>query len=202
MATPELSTENSKKKPGLAQVLVPVALIVVLVVSALWVLKSRTGKHADTHDDEAHFTMAEGKTLPDLELENLAGEKLHLSQIHAKVVLVNFWATWCGPCIQEMPSLDRLYREYKNQGLEVLAINMDENPANKVPQFMEKNALSFQSYIDPKGVLSDRLNIEGLPFTFVIDSERKILYSHLGDEDWFSRQTRSRFKKWLGIEGA
>ncbi len=196
MATPELSPENSKKKPSLAQVLIPVAAIVATAGTAAYFLKTHGG------DSEVSETVVAGKRISDLNFHTLKGDAKKLSEIKGKVILINFWATWCGPCIREMPSLDRLYREYKTRGLEVVAVSVDDEPENRVPKFFEKLGVSFESYVDRGGKLSEQIGVEGLPYTLIVDSDRKVLFGHLGDDDWFSHENRQQIEKWLGVDGA
>lgn len=200
MATPELNPENTKKKPNAMQVLLPVTLILATAITALLFIKSR-GAH-DHSNDSGGQQLQIGSILEDIELHTLGGEVRKLSTLKAKVVLINFWATWCGPCIQEMPSLDSLYRQYKSQGLEVVTISVDDQPEVRVPKFYEKLNLTFDKYIDKNGSLSEKLKIEGLPFTLIVDSNRKILFSQLGDENWFSTSTKKKVEKWLNGGGA
>ena len=177
MATPEISPENSKKKVSFAQVLVPVAAILAAVIVTLFFMKR-------SHEHEASPGVVEGKKIADLDLYTLSGDSKKLSSLPGKVILINFWATWCGPCIREMPSLDRLYKEYKTRGLEVVAVSVDDDAQKRVPKFFEKIGVSFASYVDQGGKLSDQMGVEGLPFTLIIDAERKVLLSRLGDDDW------------------
>ena len=81
---------------------------------------------------------SESKLAADFTLTNMQGEQVSLSQYRGKVVILNFWATWCPPCREEMPSMERLYRNYKDKGLVMLAINVDKNGKKVVSQFLHR----------------------------------------------------------------
>jgi thiol-disulfide isomerase/thioredoxin len=201
MPTESQPPESPGKKTSIATVLIPVAVVLVGVLFTLSFLKTKGSGDHGTHSEGGSATgqinRNVGETLPDLELKSLAGESTHLSDLKAKVILINFWATWCGPCVKEMPSLQKLATEYASQGLVVIGINVDENPAEVLSPFLKKHAISFPSFVDPDGSLADRFSISGLPLTLVIDSERKILFEHLGDEEWFDTLYRKQFELWL-----
>lgn len=107
-------------------------------------------------------------------LKNLAGVEKTLSDYKGKVVLLNFWATWCVPCIAEMPSLQLLSSLYKDRGLEVVAISGDADAA-LLKQFVEKQELTFEILQDPTLVVSPRYSVEGFPESFFIDRNGKFI---------------------------
>lgn len=116
----------------------------------------------------------------DFELKNLKGERVRLSDFKGKVVLVNFWATWCAPCKQELPHLNRMYQTYQNQGFEVLAISTDS------PQTMSQvgrlaRRWTFKTLLDPEGKVVAQLNPRGVaPYTLIVDPQGRIAYEHDG----------------------
>jgi peroxiredoxin len=108
----------------------------------------------------------------DFTLTDLDGKNWTLQSLHGKVVLVNFWATWCPPCRKEMPDLDALYRKFKDKGLVVLAIS-DEEMA-KVKPFLAERSLAFPILLDPGRKINELFRIEGIPKTFIYDREGKL----------------------------
>jgi peroxiredoxin len=108
----------------------------------------------------------------DFTLTDLEGKTWTLQSLHGKVVLVNFWATWCPPCRKEMPDLDALYRKFKDQGLVVLAIS-DEEIA-KVKPFLAARNLGFPILLDPGRKINELFRIDGIPKTFIYDREGKL----------------------------
>jgi peroxiredoxin len=108
----------------------------------------------------------------DFTLTDLKGKSWTLQSLHGKVVLVNFWATWCPPCRKEMPDLDTLYRKFKDRGLVVLAIS-DEEIA-KVKPFLAERNLSFPILLDPGRKINELFRIDGIPKTFIYNREGKL----------------------------
>lgn len=115
---------------------------------------------------------------PDFELENLNGERIRLSQLRGKPVVLNFWATWCAPCVIEMPIIQRSYEKYPGQ-FHVLAINADE-PHLKVERFVEDIGLTFEVLLDPGGAIQELYQIRGYPTSYFVDAEGIIRNTHIG----------------------
>jgi cytochrome c biogenesis protein CcmG, thiol:disulfide interchange protein DsbE len=126
----------------------------------------------------------EGIVAPNFTLKNLNGEDVSLSQFRGKYVLVNFWATWCGPCKVEMPSLEALYQRFKNKKFALLAISNDMFGATIVKPFVKANNLNFSVLLDQRLKASNAFGVTSLPATFMIDPEGKIIGALLGAEDW------------------
>jgi cytochrome c biogenesis protein CcmG, thiol:disulfide interchange protein DsbE len=113
-----------------------------------------------------------GFPAPDFTLQTQTGETYTLSELKGKAVLINLWATWCPPCRAEMPAIQNIYDEYKQEGLIVLAINMttQDNPLNIAP-FAEEYNLTFPILLDEKGVISSAYQLRSLPSSYFIDRE-------------------------------
>jgi peroxiredoxin len=126
----------------------------------------------------------EGMVAPDFTLKNLDGEEVSLSQFRGKYVLVNFWATWCGPCKIEMPSLEALYQRYKNKNFALLAISNDMFGATIVKPFVKANHLNFIILLDQRLKASNAFGVTSLPSTFMINPKGEIIGSLFGAEDW------------------
>ncbi len=116
---------------------------------------------------------------PDFTLETLRGPNLRLQEYRGQVVLINFWASWCGPCRQEMPILDRLHQRYEEAGFAVLGINVEgeRGPAEKIAK---KSKLTFPILIDEGQVVSKQYELEAMPSTIVVDRNGKVRYIHRG----------------------
>jgi len=121
------------------------------------------------------------RSTPDIALEIVDGGKLKLSELRGKVVVVNFWATWCPPCRREMPSLERLKGLMKGEAFEIVAINAGEDE-DEISGFREaiKPALTFRIALDPKADAMKAFSIAGLPTTYIIDRQGQIVYRALG----------------------
>ena len=110
---------------------------------------------------------ASSNSAPDFQLDNLRGEAVSLAQFRGKPVLLNFWASWCGPCRQEMPFLQEIYenQELQDTGLVILAVNIGESPAT-AERFMEAGGFSFPVLLDIDNSVAGKYNVRGIPATF------------------------------------
>ena len=128
----------------------------------------------------------------DFTLQLLGGGNTTLSSLRGKVVVLNFWATWCPPCRVEMPSMETLYQRYKDQGLEMLAVNLREN-RNVVQQFIQRYGYTFPIPLDLDGMVSSRYGIEAIPTTFIIDRDGVIIGRVVGSIYWDTPQVFAAF---------
>lgn len=124
-------------------------------------------------------TALHGQQAPDFTLNNLLGERISLSQLKGKLILLNFWATWCGPCQQEIPELEAFHEEYKGKGVLVLAVNLREDKS-KVAAFAKENKMNLMVLLDSEGRVGEAYGIVGIPTTFFIDQDLIIRDSILG----------------------
>jgi len=120
-----------------------------------------------------------GAPAPDFTLKDLSGKPVTLSNLKGQVVLINFWATWCGPCLVEMPLIQRRYKALKDQGFTVLAVNFDE-PIADVSAFARSLNLTFTVLLDPGGVIDDLYHMRGYPSSFIVDRSGMIKQVHIG----------------------
>ncbi len=123
---------------------------------------------------------------PNFTLKSLNGEEVSLSQQRGKYVLVNFWATWCGPCKVEMPSLETLHQRFKSKNFSLLAISNDMFGAQIVEPFIKANNLTFPVLLDQQLQASNKFGVVSLPTTFMINPEGNIIGELRGAEDWAS----------------
>lgn len=151
-----------------------------------------------------HFTGALGVQKPKelVEAPNVIGtdpegNTIRLSDFRGKVVFLNFWATWCVPCRLEMPAMERLYREFKGQGLMVLAVNFQED-AGTVRAFVRELKLTFPVVLDPKGTAAMAYAVRGLPATYLIDRNRVVVGRAIGAREWDSKDGRAYIRALLG----
>ncbi|MCL4531421.1 MAG: TlpA family protein disulfide reductase [Chloroflexi bacterium] len=116
-----------------------------------------------------------GFLAPDFSLETPTGEKISLSQMRGQAVLVNIWATWCPPCREEMPTIQKYYEQYKEQGFVVLGINstVQDNPLDVVP-FVNQYGLTFPILLDETGTLGPKYDLRSLPSSFFINRDGSI----------------------------
>lgn len=139
-----------------------IAILVMMLTTGLVI----TGCTASPEPTPTTITNA----APDFQLQNLDGQSITLSDFRGKPVVVNFWATWCGPCAFEMPFIQEIYDERSGEGLIVLAINVGES-ASEVEQFMQNHNLSIPVLLDTDRAVSWKYNIRAFPTTFFIDKD-------------------------------
>jgi thiol-disulfide isomerase/thioredoxin len=120
-----------------------------------------------------------GKPAPDFELELLGGKKFHLAENKGKVIVLDFWATWCGPCLQAMPQIDSVTHEFADKGVQLIAVNLQETPA-KISAMLERQKLSPTVALDRDGVVAAKYAANAIPQTVVIDREGKITRLFIG----------------------
>jgi peroxiredoxin len=116
---------------------------------------------------------------PSFTLTNLTGQPGGLGEYKGQVVMVNFWATWCGPCQQEMPLLDQMYKKYKPAGFTLIGVNVDkESPA--VKELLARKPVSFPVLLDPANQVSKAYHVDEMPSSVIIDRKGQIRYVHRG----------------------
>jgi peroxiredoxin len=144
------------------------------------------------------YALQEGTKVPDFRLPSLAGGETELASLRGKVVLLNFWATWCPPCVEEMPSLERLYRKLSPEGLVVLAVSADED-ASDLRSFVARGGLTMPVLRDPGGVVAaDQYHTTGYPESFVIDRSGVLLQHTVGPAQWDTPEALAYFRGLLG----
>jgi peroxiredoxin/Cu/Ag efflux protein CusF len=121
---------------------------------------------------------------PDFALPLRSGGAMRLADLRGKVVLLNFWATWCVPCRTEMPALEALYQRHKEAGLVVLAINMDTLSSTGLEAFVKEVAVTFPIVLDPAWSTAKLYQVRGLPTTYLIDRAGQVVVREVGERDW------------------
>jgi peroxiredoxin len=129
---------------------------------------------------------------PAFTLQNLAGRDISLKNYRGKIVLLNFWATWCPPCRSEMPSMEKLYRELEGSAFEMLAVDLQESP-EQVRRFVESNGYSFPVLLDTTGRTGAAYQVSGIPTTYIIDKDGNVLASTVGAREWHSEEIIALF---------
>jgi peroxiredoxin len=133
----------------------------------------------------------------DFTVAGLTGPPLRLSDFKGKVVFLNFWATWCPPCKEEMPSMERLYRRYKDKEFTILALSIDSGGAAPVGAFVKKLGLTFPIGLDTKTTVANQYTVRGLPATFLIDRKGTIAAVAIGPRDWDSKAAHAAIESLL-----
>jgi peroxiredoxin len=173
------TTINSKEK----KFNYPVAALIFAAVTILVIVLSL--KLDDTSIEFSNQVAIENNIqAPDFSFPGLDGNKISLGDQKGKIVLVNIWATWCPPCVEEMPSMEKLYQKFKGENFEILAVSIDETGQKAVAPFMKKTRLTFPALIDAEGTIKSTYKITGVPESFIIDKQGFLINKIVGPVDW------------------
>ena len=144
---------------------------------------------------------AEPTAASDLELLDLSGRPVRLRDFRGRVVLLNFWATWCVPCREEMPALETLARELGPRGLTVVAVNFKES-RQEVEAFRQEHKLTFPMLLDSAGQVAERYQVFALPVTILVDRRGMVVGTVLGIRDWVGPDARAYLGRLLAAPEA
>ena len=143
-----------------------------------------------------------GQPLADFTLPDLHGQSVQLAALRGKVVFVNVWATWCPPCVEEMPTIQQLYERLHGRGLEVLAVSLDALGMQVVGPFMQHYRLTFPTLLDTKSVVQRLYHTTGVPESFVVDKRGILVDKVVGPRDWVHPQIIAQFERLLAMPAA
>ena len=165
-------------------------VVIVLVGTAVYLVATSSSRPPS----EWVNSVAVGDLAPDFQLEDTKGNKVSLSGLQGRVVMVNFWATWCPPCIEEMPSMERLHEVMAGDDFVMLAINTEQNGRTVVPEFLEKTPYSFPILYDDEGVVQKLYGVYKFPESFIVGKDGKVVEKVIGPLDWSSPKTINYLK--------
>ena len=176
MAEPTVVDSISAPR-GTARSRAMVALVAGLILAAMFlVVWLQSAKYEP---------LTVGKAAPDFQLPDLNDKEIRLSDYRGKVVFLNFWATWCKPCREEMPSMEVLYKNFEKDGLVILAVSIDRVTTKKeIPPFVKSLNLTFPVLVDSWGQTDKRYKLMGVPETYIIDREGTLREKVIGPRDW------------------
>ncbi|MEK6744006.1 MAG: TlpA disulfide reductase family protein [Nitrospirota bacterium] len=140
----------------------------------------------------------EGDRAPEFRLLSLEGKEISLSSYRGKVVMVHFWATWCPPCVEELPTLERLHRAYFGKNLEILAVSVDEGGAGAVGQFMQRNKFALPVLLNPDQSVARSYGTLKFPETYLVDREGIVRKKIIGAADWMSPAAHEIIQNMVG----
>jgi peroxiredoxin len=147
-------------------------------------------------------SMKDKRKAPDCTLEALNGERIQLKTFKGKMIFLNFWATWCGPCKEEMPSMEALYQKFKEKDFVFLTVAVDYGGAKRVKEFIEKQRYQFPVIVDPAGKTLDLFEINKIPSTLIIDKKGRIIGRAIGPRNWNSPEVVSLLNQTLLLSSA
>jgi len=167
-------------------------VLVVVLILAYGVLTRRS-------DEKAGHLPQVGQPLADFALTDLQGNTVQLSALRGNVVFINVWATWCQPCIDEMPTIERLYNQLHARGLEVITISLDPLGAQVIEPFMRRYRLTFPVLLDVKSEVERLYGTTGVPESFIVDKQGRLVEKVVGPRDWSSPQTLALFERLMAV---
>ena len=165
------ATSGSVKKIAFLAVLV---ILIALFIAGTLVLDRTTGSKI----------IASGDLAPEFRLQKSDGGFVSLQELRGKVVMVHFWATWCPPCVEEMPTLDRLLHSSLGREFEMLAVSVDEGGAGAVAPFLQQNGLNVPVLYDPRRDVAGLYGTYKFPETYIVDRQGVVRYKAIGPRDW------------------
>lgn len=169
-------------KPRMLWLMVLAAL--VLSVTAAWWMRTPYVDARNARLVAKGGLVKAGDTAPNFQLRDMEGRMVALSDLRGKVVLLNFWATWCGPCRVEMPAMEQLYRAYPREDFEILAVSTDPQGAAVTRPFREENQLTFPILHDAEYRVGLTYGARSLPMTFMVDRRGIVRQQIFGARDW------------------
>lgn len=134
---------------------------------------------------------------PELDLTDLDGEEIALGELRGKVVLVDFWATWCAPCRRSMPAYQKFYDEYRDDGLRILAVSVDES-RSAVDEFRRRHGLTVAIMLDEEHRTAEEFAPPTMPTTYLVDREGVVRYRHAGFRDGDAEEIEAKIRELLG----
>ena len=149
-----------------------VVLLAMVLAGMIWVNRDR------------FVPIGPGGKAPDYSVTTLGGDTVSIADFRDKVVVLNVWATWCEPCVREMPALQTLHEKMASEGVEVLGVSVDVGDNTRVIEFAQALGVTFPILRDPSGDIQKAYAINGLPTTFVIDRKGRIRRREMGERPW------------------
>ena len=144
--------------------------------------------------EQSLTSLPDPEMAPDFTLADMDGNSHKLSDYRGKPVIINFWATWCPPCREEMPSMERAWNKIKEQNIAMLAINVGEDE-DTIFTFMADYPASFTILLDTSGTMIDQWPVQGLPTTFVVSPDGRLVYRAIGGREWDDEKLLEQIRK-------
>ena len=166
--------------------------ILVWIMMLAWLPVAAYAEHS-SFDKMGVVPPKTSQPAPDFVAKNLKGQDVKLSDFNGKVILLNFWATWCGACIEEMNSMQNLYSILQAGGVEVLAVSIDRWNEDRIQDYVKNNKLTFPVLLDQDQKVRKKYHVMGLPTSYLIDGDGKIRGYASGARNWDSTDSQDLF---------
>jgi peroxiredoxin len=175
-------------------------VIHLILLSTLWVLSYGSLALAAEGGAPGIAILNPPEKAPDFTLPAIDGQKTSLSDLNGRVVLLNFWATWCDPCRDEMPAMEQLWEKYKGQGFVILAVSLDTGSQRRVVNFAKRLGLTYPILLDPEESVGERFKVFGLPTSFFIARNGMVTGKVAGPLDWAGPKVASYIEELLHVK--
>lgn len=201
MTTEPISKEADQDEVARARKRALLLILVPVVITLIWAFAAKLS-HV-TEEKESLPPIAAGQPAPQFSFPLMTGGDASLSDYRGKLVLVNVWATWCPPCIEEMPDMQNLYAQMKREGLpfEILGVSIDALGADPVKKWVDRFNITFPILLDPRGAIKKLYRTTGVPETFVIDPQGVLVQKIVGPRKWDGPRMVAYLKQILGERG-
>jgi peroxiredoxin len=160
----------------------PAVIVLLLLIGVAVIVLLKLNESGVIFTNQARLDV--GSRAPDFTFPGLDGKLVSLSDHRGKVVLVNIWATWCPPCVDEMPSMQKLYQKLGGKDFEILAVSIDAGGSEVVNSFMQRYKLTFPALVDAEGSIKESYGANGVPESFIIDQQGLLVKKIVGPVDW------------------
>jgi peroxiredoxin len=189
--------------------LVSIFLVIALGIAAYalfggtyrFAAQAESDKSDRLFEDMGIFRIPDSTEPVDFELPSLTAKTVRLSDFRGKIVFLNFWATWCTPCRIEMPSMEKLYSQFKNHEFAMLAVSLKESK-QEVGDFFKENQLTFTGLLDLDGEVAKEFLVASIPTTFIVDRRGGILGIAMGPRPWDTKESIKLFKHLIEMESS
>jgi len=163
---------------------------ILLITSFVAILAIQSVIRRNGDQESPSTILRVGEAPQELEVTSMGGDTFNLSGLKGKVVLINFWATWCPPCIDEIPSLNQTYLDLNKDGFEILSFSIDANGRKILPDFIRKHEINYPIILDADQRYARHFSVLGVPENIIIAKDGTIAEKRYGSEDWTSPEVR------------
>ncbi len=172
------------------KIIIPIAILLLFSLPAF-------SQERDLYSKIGIQSVRDNTKTPDFSLDGLNVKRVQLSALKGNVIFLNFWATWCDPCKDEMPSMEALYKRYKERDFILLAISVEEKNPEPARRFIQRHRYHFPVLLDPAGETLDLFEIHRIPATIIVDKKGRVIGKAIGPRDWSSPEVFSLIDQML-----